>query len=161
MAEWNQKIATTLKQELEGVKDSDLRFFRIEEYLRMIKRVDDFSADCHQCKQLKLEIEQEMKAVGRAIKHVGKERRDYDRHIDRLARHMKKEHGFYAPFFYTYSFSFFFTLIGAVIGLAVSLFFPAFDRWFFIVPALVAGLIAGQIVGTQKDAKIRSNNKIL
>jgi len=161
MEQWNQTIGDQLKQELKGVKDSDLRFFRIAEYLRMVKRVDDFSDTCEQCRQFRSEIEQQVKTVRLAVTETGRERRSYDRHIDQLARHMKKKHGFYPPYYYTYSYSFFYTLVAAVAGLLISLFFPSIDRWFFIVPAIVAGLLAGQLIGNRKDSRIRSENKLL
>jgi len=161
MEKWNQKIAEQLKQELKDVKDRDLRFFRIAEYLRMVKRVDDFSDECKQCKQFQSEIERETKTIRLAVTETGKERRNYDRHIDQLARHMKKEHGFYPPYYYTYSLSFFYTLIAAVIGLLISLLFPSIDRWFFVIPAIIFGLMAGQLIGNWKDSRVRSDNKLL
>lgn len=161
MENWSQKITATIRQELEGVKDGDLRFFRIAEYLRMVKRVDEFSADCSQCKAYQKSVEQQVETIGNAIRHTGKDRRNYDKHIDELARHMKKEHGFFPPFYYTYSLSFFYTLGGGAVGFLLSLLFPAIDRWFFLIPGIVLGLIAGQLVGGRKDARIRAQNKIL
>lgn len=161
MKQWNQKIAEQLKQELNDVKERDLRFFRIAEYLRMVKRVDDFSETCQQCRKFQAEIEREVKTIHLAVTETGKERRTYDRHIDQLARHMKKEHGFFPPYYYTYSYSFFYTLIAAIIGLLISLLFPSIDRWFFVVPGIIVGLMAGQLIGNRKDSQIRSNNKLL
>jgi hypothetical protein len=161
MEQWNQKIAGQIQQELKGVKDRDLRFFRIAEYLRMVKRVDDFSDECQQCKQFQTEIERETRTIRLAVTETGKERRNYDRHIDQLARHMKKVHGFYPPYYYTYSLTFFYTLIAAVLGLLISIPFQSIDRWFFIVPGIIVGLMAGQLIGNRKDSKIRSNNKLL
>ncbi|WP_159521660.1 metal-sensitive transcriptional regulator [Sunxiuqinia indica] len=161
MGEWSQKITAGIEQELSGTKDSDLRFLRVAEYLRMVKRVDEFSKDCDQCQQFQKEIEQQLNTISSAVNNTGKDRRNYDRHIDRLARHMKKEHGFYPPFFYRYSLSFFYTLVGGVSGLLTSFFFSSIDRWFFIIPPLVVGLLVGQFIGGQKDARIRANKKIL
>lgn len=161
METWSKKIAEQIKQALDGVKESDLRFFRVAEYLRMIKHVDDFSNECQQCKQFQTEVEREVSTIRQAVTETGKARRNYDRHIDQLARHMKKEHGFYPPYYYTYSYSFFYTLIAAVIGLLVSLLFPSIDRWFFIVPGIIVGLMAAQLIGHRKDSQIRSNNKML
>lgn len=161
MSKWSQQTIADIQQELEGARESDLRFFRIAEYLRMVKRVDDFSGNCPRCSQYKAEIEQQVKTIDSAINNTGKDRRNYDRHIDQLAKHMKKEHGFYPPYFYTYSLSFFYTLIAIVIGFLASLMFPSTDRWFFVIPAFIIGLLAGQLVGGRKDAKVRANNKIL
>ncbi|WP_430971758.1 hypothetical protein [Sunxiuqinia rutila] len=161
MKEWSQKLTAHIEQELEGTKASDLRFMRVAEYLRMLSRIDEFSDGCPHCKQLKPEIEEQSASIKQAVTHIGKERRSYDKHIDKLARHLKKEHGFYPPYFYTYSYSFYFIVVAGVIGFLLSLLFPATDRWFFLIPGLVFGLLAGQLVGNRKDARIRSENKIL
>lgn len=161
MTEWNQKIVIILKQELEGVGERDLRFFRIEEYLRMVKRVDEFDTTCKDCKQFRPEIEQQAIAIGKAIKDTGKERRDYDRHIDKLARHMKKGHGFYPPYYFTYTLSFLYALAITGFAFLLSLFFQTTDPWLFIVPGFIIGLITGQLKGAAKDAKVRAKNKLL
>lgn len=161
MTEWSQNIAVRLKQELTGVNEKDLRFFRVEEYLRIIRRVDEFSGECKDCNQLKPEIEQQIPAAAKAIKQVGRERAAYDRHLDKLARHMKNGHGFYPPYYYTYSLGFLYTVIATGLAFLVSFLFPAIDPWMFVVPGFIAGLLAGQLKGAQKDAKVRANNKLL
>ena len=74
---------------------------------------------------------------------------------------MKKGHGFYPPYYFTYSLSFFYAL--AAIGLAfpISFLFPAIDPWFFVVTAFVLGLAIGQLQGARKDSKVRATKKLL
>ena len=161
MTDWNQKIVADIKLELGGVNDKDLRFLRIDEYLRMIKRVDGFAPTCSECNQFRAEIEQQIKIIGTAVKHIGKERRSFDKHLNQLSGHMKKGHGFYPPYHYTYSYTFYYSVVAVGLSFLISLLFPSIDRWFFIVPAFVFGLIAGQLVGGKKDAKVRADNKLL
>ncbi|MGQ7867958.1 hypothetical protein [Sunxiuqinia sp. sy24] len=161
MTEWSQRIAAQIEQELKGTKESDLRFMRVAEYLRMLTQIDEFSDSCPHCSQLKAEIEKEANTIRQAVTQVGRERRSYDKHIDKLARHLKKEHGFYPPYFYTYSYSFSYTAVAGLVGFLISLLFPSIDRWFFLTPGIVIGLLAGQFVGNRKDARIRSMNKLL
>jgi hypothetical protein len=161
MTEWSKEIAARFKQELAGVNEKDLRFFRIEEYLRIVKRIDEFADSCPQCKQFQPEIGHQAETIGRAIKNTGKERAAYDRHSDKLARHMKKVHGFYPPYYYTYSLGFLYTLVATTVAYAVSFLFPSIDPWMFVVPGFIIGLLAGQLKGAQKDAKVRADNKLL
>lgn len=161
MSDWSQTITEKISENLRGVPEKDLRFFRIEEYLRMLKRVDEFAVNCTECKQARSDIEQHAEIIGQAIRHVGKERRMFDGHSNKLASHMKKKHGFYPPFYFTYSHTFFYSFVASILGFLTSLLFQSIDRWFFIVPAFVLGLLGGQFYGAQKDAKVRNNNKLL
>jgi hypothetical protein len=146
---------------LAGVNIRDLRFFRIEEYLRIVRRVDEFSDDCVECKQFRTEIEHQALTIGKAIKYTGRERAAYDRHSDKLARHMKKVHGFYPPYYFTYSLGFSYMLAATALAFLVSFLFPSIDPWIFVVPGFIIGLLIGQLKGAQKDAKIRAGDKLL
>ena len=161
MSDWNQKIVTDLRQELQGINEKDMRFFRVEEYLRIVERVDRFSGDCHECRQFKPEIEKHVPIIHHALKSIGKDRRSYDRHLSQLGNHMKKKHGFYPPYHFTYTYSFFFPLVLCVFGFLVSLLFPSISIWFFLVPGFILGLVTAQFYGGSKDAKIRATKKLL
>lgn len=161
MSDWNKKIIANLNEELQGTRDKDLRFFRIEEYFRMVDRVGEFSPTCAECKQFQPHIEEQLKTIKHAIHTPGKSRRRYDRHIDQLARHMKKVHNFYPPYYFTYLYSFFFTLILTSFTFLISLIFPAVSAWYFVVPGFISGLLAGQLYGAKKDGKVRATKKIL
>ena len=161
MTDWSEKIAADLKQELQGVNEKDVRFFRMEEYLRMVKRVDEFSSSCSDCKQFQPGIEAQVSSMRQALKSPGKSRRRYDQHLNLLANHMKQKHGFQQPYFFTYSYSFYYSFALAGFAFLVSLAIPSIDRWFFIVPGFILGLLGGQLQGGRKDSKVRANKKLL
>lgn len=161
MSDWNQKIADSLRQELQGINEKDIRFFRVEEYLRMVERVDRFSGECHECHQFLPEIEKQVGSIHQALKTIGKDRRRYDKHLSQLGSHMKKAHGFYPPYYFTYTYSFFFALAAIAFGFLVSFLFPSVSIWFFVVPGFILGLLVAQLYGGSKDAKIRANKKLL
>ncbi|HKJ43019.1 MAG TPA: hypothetical protein VKA27_13075 [Sunxiuqinia sp.] len=161
MSDWSKEIIGKLHDELKGSRDKDLRFFRLEEYMRMVERVDQFAPSCPECNHFKPQVEEQLKTIQNAIHSPGRSRRQYDRHIDQLARHMKKKHGFYPPFYFTYINSFYFTLATTGVTFLVSLLFPSIDHWYFVVPGFILGLLAGQFYGAKKDGKIRATKKIL
>jgi len=53
MENWATKTNQTIDSKLEGIKDKDLRFYRIDELKRNIERVETFSKSCPYCKKKK------------------------------------------------------------------------------------------------------------
>ena len=92
MESWSTETIAKIDSKLEGVKEKDIRFFRIDEFKRNIKRVDEFSAKCSVCKQHKTEINAIVEHIEEAVKVPGKSRRTFASYISRLAKHMQKEH---------------------------------------------------------------------
>ena len=159
--EWFEKIDETVREKLAGSRDKDIRFFRVEEFLRMAKRADDFAQTCRECSSFKHQIEQATGSIDKAVNHAGRDRRTYDRLIGKLSSHMQKQHQFYPPYHFTYLYSAAGMAGAGIAGFLISLPFTQIDRWFFIVPAFVVGLIAGNFIGARKDAKVRNSQKLL
>lgn len=160
MDNWANHIRETLKIKLEGVKDREIRFFRIEEFLRNVHRTEEFSNNCMQCNSNKIEINTIIEKIDEAIKVPGKTRREYDGIIGRLSNHMRKEHNFYPPFHYTYTYSFIGIVLGLIIGFLATLLFPS-TNWLILVGCLTIGMIIGNIIGHKKDKKIRNDNRLM
>ena len=160
MGNWSEEKTTLLDKNLKDTKKRDIRFFRIEEFKRNIKRVEEFSNSCPYCQKQKTDISKAVDQIDKAVNTPGKERRNYDRLISRLARHMEKEHGFYAPYYFTYLYSFFGMVFGLVFGYLLLKLLSQYN-WAMLSLGFVVGLIAGYIWGTAKDNKIRSDKMIM
>ncbi len=161
MGDWYNKIETRVTEQLKGARHKDLRFFRVEEYFRMTRRVEGFASSCRECNTFKYEIEKTSELVGQAVASPGKARITYDRLIGKLSKHMQKQHGFYPPFYFTYLLSVTYALVASVFGFVASLLFTQADKWFFIITAFIIGLIAGNLKGAKKDSVVRNNKKLL
>jgi hypothetical protein len=160
MGDWSKQVNLRLDEKLTGLKQRDLRFFRIEEFKRNIERVDRFSKNCPACEKEKLNISGIVAKIDEAIQVPGKSRREYDRIISRLSTHMQKVHGFFPPFYFTYLLSFFGMVAGLLLGYLLMIIFPAWD-WMMLTLGFVAGLFAGYIWGNRKDGKIRTYKKLM
>ncbi len=161
MSDWYEKLEAQINDQLRDTRDKDLRFFRVEEYLRMTKRVEDFASSCRECNSFKYEIEKTAGDIGVAIASPGKTRRNYDRLMGNLSKHMRKQHGFYPPYYFTYLLAFVYAFGASVGAFIVSLPFVHLDKWFFIVPAFIIGLVLGNLRGAKKDSRIRNSEKLL
>lgn len=160
MEDWSEQIILRLDEKLQGIKQRDLRFFRIEEFKRNIERVGHLSKSCPACEKEKLNIAEINGKINEAIQVPGKSRREYDRIISRLSTHMQKVHGFIPPFYFTYLLSFFGMVAGLLLGYLLMIIFPAWD-WMMLALGFVAGLFAGYVWGIRKDAKVRIHKKLM
>lgn len=161
MNNWYDKIENQISDQLKGTREKDLRFFRIEEYLRMAKRVEAFASSCRACNSFKYEIEKTAGTVGKAVTSPGRSRKMYDHLLGKLSKHMQKQHGFYPPFYFTYLLSVLYALIASLSAFVLRFLFSETDKWLFIIPAFILGLVSGNLRGAKKDSKIRSSKKLL
>lgn len=160
MENWNTVVKEKLDNKLEGTKDRDIRFYRIDEFKRNIDRVEAFSGKCPYCSKQKTYISDAVETIDKAVHNPGRTRRDYDRLISQLSNHMQKEHGFYAPYYYTYLFSFFGMVAGLLLGYLLLKMLPQYN-YAMLSLGFVVGLIAGYAWGNTKDSKIRADKKIM
>jgi len=160
MEDWSKQVILRLDEKLTGLKQRDLRFFRIEEFKRNIERTGHFSKSCPACEKEKLNIAGIIVKIDEAIQVPGKSRREYDRIISRLSTHMQKVHGFFPPFYFTYLLSFFGMVAGLLLGYLLMKIFPDWN-WMMLTLGFVAGLLAGYVWGNRKDAGVRTHKKIM
>ncbi len=161
MNKWDENVLTQMEKSLSGAREKDLRFFRIDELRRNIGRVGHFSDNCHQCRSFKGQIESVLVHVEEAVNVPGYHRRELDRLIARLSRHMMLAHNYYPP----YHFNYLYTTYGLLAGLALSMavIFLVNSRYGELSAALlfIISLLAGQIIGAKKDRKIRSEKRLM
>lgn len=160
MGNWSEELHNKIDEQLKNAREKDLRFFRIDEFKRNISRVDDFSNSCPVCKKEQIDIAEAVNTIAQAVNHVGKPRRDYDRLITRLSKHMQKEHGFYAPYYFTYLISFFGIIGGSVLGYLLMQLNADIKLELFLIGFSI-GLLPTYIWGHLKDKKIRKEKRLM
>jgi hypothetical protein len=160
MGIWSEEIKSKMDVNLEKSREKDIRFFRIDEFKRNITRVDDFSTSCPFCQKHKIDINEAVDTIYEAIEVPGRSRREYDRLIGRLAKHMRNEHGFYAPFYFSYLYAFIGILIGLTTGFILYKLLPGYGEALFLI-CVATGIIVAYIAGSRKDSKIRTAKKIM
>lgn len=160
MGSWAEEINSKIDSNLEKAREKDKRFFRVDEFKRNITRIDDFSGTCSFCLKHKIDIVEQVETIYEAIEVPGKSRREYDRLISRLAKHMQKEHSFYAPFHFSYRYAFFGIFAGLISGFILYKLFPGYGEVLFSL-CFVIGIITAYIAGSRKDSQIRTAKKIM
>lgn len=160
MGKWAKNITLEIDQKLEKSRIQDLRFFRIDEFKRNIERVDEFTMTCPDCRRFRTDIDETVQSIDEAVKTPGRERRDYDRLINQLSKHIKKEHGFYPPFYFSYVYALIGMIGGAALGYVLFIIKPDYRIEMFSI-GISVGLIISYILGTIKDKKIRLQKKLM
>lgn len=160
METWQEEIVKQIDEKLKGLKETDYRFFRIDEFKRNICRVAGFAGSCPTCKYETKHIRNIVSVLDEAINTPGKKRREYDRLISRLSKHMRKEHGFYPPYYFSYQFSFAGIIAGGILGVIFMQFNSQLKLELFLVGFAFA-LIYAYIWGSVKDKKIRKQKRLM
>ncbi len=160
MKNWAEEIIKNIDNKLEGTRDKDIRFFRIDEFKRNISRIDSYSNGCSVCMKEKINISEISDKIDEAVNVPGKTRREFDRLISRLSKHIQKEHGFYAPYYFSYHYSFFGIVAGLIVGFLLMKILPQYSVEMLSV-GFAAGLIPAYFFGFIKDKKIRSEKRLM
>lgn len=160
MGNWADELNQQIDLNLKEAREKDVRFFRVDEFKRNIERTDEFSARCRFCLHQKSEILTAVESLEEAVEIPGKKRREYDKLISSLSKHMQKEHGFYPPFYFSYLFAFFGLVAGFCISYLLTMVFPAHSEVIYLV-GFTLGIVVAYFWGSHKDKKIRSLNKIM
>lgn len=160
MEKRSDRIITEIEQQLKGCREKDLRFFRIDEYIRNIRRLGEFEAACPACRGLLHETEQSLFDLRTAIESPGKKRASLDRLMVKLSGHMSKAHGYFPPYYYRYIHSAIGLAAGTLSGVLMVLAIAG-HPWEFVMAGSLVGIIAGQITGGRKDSVIRSEKRLM
>lgn len=161
MENWAEKMNADIDEKLKGARDKDLRFFRIGEFKRNVSRIEGFSNSCPVCRNLKHDTEFNVATIDIAVGSPGKTRREYDKLISRIASHIKKEHGFLPPYYFTYLYSFFGVAGGIFFGFFLVKTAPMQSAEAMATIGFVVALLVAYFLGRAKDKQIRASKKIM
>ena len=160
MKNWADELNQQIDINLQKAREKDLRFFRIDEFKRNIERTDEFSDHCRFCLHQKADILKAVESLEEAVEIPGKKRREYDKFISRLSKHMQKEHGFYPPFYFSYLYAFFGLIAGFCISYVLATLFPVHAETMYLL-GFMLGIVGAYFWGSHKDKKVRTLNKIM
>jgi hypothetical protein len=53
MSVWYDKIEIQIDENIEKLYKKDYKFYQVDTFLKLAKKIDEFSVDCIECKSLK------------------------------------------------------------------------------------------------------------
>lgn len=156
---WIDEISKRIDDQMDlYISIKDYRFYQIEKLKRIAKLLHK-QKNCLDCKYLRKELESIVDDLDRLINKSGVNRREYEKRVEKLIKHLKVEHQVYQAYHFTYTYSAIFTLIG--IGFGILLSFGMYESFhpgsFFLAAGL--GMISGNVLGSRKDKYCLKNGK--
>lgn len=158
MINWSDEAIKKTNEKLNGIGSYTLHLSRIHQFTKQIERTYRFSSVCRECLKNKEAIDEIILKIDEAVAVPGSSRREYDRLLSHLSRHMLKAHGIYPPSYFRNVYSFAGMVAGFITGLVLFKLFPSLD-WVLFFAGLTFGSIAGYFIGISKDHRLRKSQK--
>ncbi len=156
MSKWVTDAISKTDEKLEGVSPYNRFLFRVEEFKKQIGRTGSFAKACNECRNNRSAIDEILLKLNEAVNVPGNTRREYDRLLSHLARHMMKAHRIYSPNYFRNLCAFFGMAAGMAAGFILFFAIPSLN-WELLATATIAGSGAGYIAGMAKDRKTMKN----
>lgn len=148
---WYKKIEKSIVEETEKLYKNDFKFYQVDTFLKIAKKTDQFSGQCSTCKGFKSEQEELAENLFEYLKGDVKSRRNYEKKLDIMNSHLRKEHNIRPKQFYISLYSFLGVVGGLALGAAVAyLTIPGFIKQSLLF-GFVSGLFIGRVWGKIKD----------
>jgi len=148
---WIERISKEIDEQIDlFISVRDYRFYQIEKLKRIAKLLGN-QKNCLDCKYFRTELEAIVADLDRLINKSGVNRREYEKRVEKLIKHLKDQHQVYQAHHFTYTYSAIYTLVGAAFGLLISYgLFYDFNLTIFFLSSGV-GMFAGNVLGSKKD----------
>ena len=155
-SQWYNRIASEIYQYQITLGQKDAKKYKLDQLLRIAKRVDDFSGICAECQTHQQEISQMVQNLSMMVQMPDKEKsKEYTQVFTTLTEHLKKVHNLVDKGHYMGMGIGIGLAIGAGIGTALG---AAFDN-----PGIGTGIGAGLglAIGAFLDKKAKDEGKVI
>ncbi|RLD80017.1 MAG: hypothetical protein DRJ10_07995 [Bacteroidetes bacterium] len=158
---WYKKIEKKIIEENEKLYKNDFKFYQVESFLKIAKKVDQFAPNCENCNGSKTISEELAENLFEYLKGDVNSRRKYENKLETMNKHLRKEHSIYPKQYFISLYSFFGVAGGLLSGVLIAyMTIPGFMKQSLLF-GFVAGLIIGRIWGKIKDNKLIKAEKVL
>lgn len=148
-----------------GLKSNDARFYNVASLVHMARHFNHFSPDCPDCRDMSGELDQLTTDVAKNFSDTHA-RRQYERQVQRFAKHLLKSHNIRHMNYYVHLFTFYGLIVGlllavaalATLGLAG---IRVSGAWGWIAGASMTGMTAGRVLGSRKERKLRQTGDFI
>jgi hypothetical protein len=155
-SQWYNRIASEISQYRITLGAKDTKKYRIDQLLRIAKRIDEFSGICSECQSHQQEINRMVENLSMMMQVADREGlKKYYKTIESLTEHLKKGHNLVEKGHYTG--------IGIGIGMAVGAGIGTALGAVLDSPGIGTGIGAGLglAIGALLDKKARDENKVI
>lgn len=158
---WYKKIEKTITEENEKLYKNDFKFYQVDSFLKIANKIDRFSPHCKSCHKAITVSEDLAENLFEYLKGDVHSRRSYEKKLDKMNKHLRKEHHIYPKQYFISLYSFIGVIGGLLLGAFISyITIPGFMKQSLLF-GFVAGLITGRILGKIKDNKLKKAGQTL
>ena len=149
---WYNRTVKEINLHKNNLDKKDAKKYKLDLLLRVVDRVDEFSAMCGECQNFQGEISDLVAGLGNLIQLPGKEsRKNYNNAINAIVKHLQKIHKLVSAGQYMGIWMAIGTGLGAAIGAAL-------DNPGIGTPL---GIAIGLAIGSYLDRKAKREGKVI
>lgn len=158
---WYNKIEIEIEQKSENLHAKDLKFYQVDRFLKLAKRIDKLSVECKECKFLKQQIEETAGSLDVLLSGEIALRKKYENKLTELDKHLRKAHQIYPNQYFLYLYSFVGIAGGLLLGAVIGLILDAGYTKTSVILGFAIGLAVGRIYGKLQDSKLKKEDRII
>ena len=150
-SDWYNRTAKVINLHKDTFSKKDSKKYKLDLLLRLVRRVDDFSATCGECQMFQPEITKLAEGLYYVFNISKEESKSYFKTISHITKHLKKQHKLVSEGQYMGTW----TGIGIAIGAALGAIFDNPGA------GTAIGVATGLAIGRYMDNKAKKEGKII
>lgn len=154
---WLVIVNKNIEEQNEKINSKDIKFFNLSILKDLARFTQRFSHNCETCKTNK-EIIMQMSLDSKEKINTIKGRNEITKNIDKITKHLRKEHKMYIQRYMLALYSIIGLLIGFTVGFGVGYYFQTYQ--FFILVGTSVGLLVGRVWGKIIERKLHKNGQL-
>jgi hypothetical protein len=158
---WYTKTEMQVAQKLDKVYKRDVKFYQVDSFLKMAKKVDTLAASCKSCNELKISAEYIAENLSELLKGDISSRIIYEKKLEEIRLHLRKQHHIYPAQYNLYLYSFLGLAFGLMLSYLIMKIINPNALKEGLVLGTVIGLISGRIIGKFRDGRLKKENRLL
>ncbi len=161
MSVWYDKIEIQVDENIEKLYKKDYKFYQVDTFLKLSKKIDELSVNCIDCKSLKKKAEDISENLDTYLRGEIALRKSYEKTLNEISDHVKKVHKVFPNQYNLYSFSFFGIIAGMGLGWLITWLIDETYLKGGLIFGFTIGLIVGRIVGKLRDRELHKEGRLL
>lgn len=156
-------ISQVIEQQLQqgGIQNGDYKFYNVERLIRIAEKLDMYSDKCQNCKYYKNDLEDLAGNLHYYLNTSVKTRNEFEQRHDKLAKHLKKQHGVVTAGYHMHLMTFLGILAGALAGYLITFSYGGELLKIGLLMGGAVGLLIGRNAGIRKEVRKRKEGGIL
>lgn len=162
--EWYEGIRRRICELQDRWSPTGWRRYKLSLFMRMTRRVADFSTNCQECRSLKSQISDLTANLAHSSQMTQKERRTYLTTLKAITKHLRRKHGLVGDKQYIKRF----VSIGVAFGLSLVVsgyVLASFGITILVIsitlPALFVRVLTGYAVGYLLDRRAKKRGRVI